>query len=59
MNFFLDIRKGKYSYNDVFKMVDEYDRRFKSAAENTSLPDEPDYNRVEELMIEIYGKILF
>lgn len=56
--FFLDIRKGKYSYNDVFKMVDEYERRFKSAAENTSLPDEPDYKRVEELMIEIYDKIL-
>ncbi len=56
--FFLDIRNGKYSYNDIFKMVDEYERRFKSAAENTSLPDEPDYNRVEELMIEIYGKIL-
>ncbi len=56
--FFLDIRKGKYSYNDVFKMVDEYERRFKSAAENTSLPDEPDYKRVEELMIEIYSKIL-
>jgi len=56
--FFLDIRKGKYSYNDVFQMVDEYERRFKSAAENTSLPDEPDYKRVEELMIEIYDKIL-
>ena len=55
---FLDIRNGKYSYNDVFQMVDEYERRFKSAAENTSLPDEPDYKRVEELMIEIYGKIL-
>lgn len=52
------VRKGKYSYKDVFQMVDEYERRFKSAAENTSLPDEPDYKRVEELMIEIYGKIL-
>jgi len=39
-------------------MVDEYELRFKSAAENTSLPDEPDYKRVEELMIEIYSKIL-
>lgn len=56
--FFLDIRNGKYSYSDVFQMVDEYERRFKSAAENTSLPDEPDYKHVQELMIEIYGKIL-
>lgn len=55
--FFLDIRKGKYHYNQIFEMVDEYERRFKSAAKNTSLPDEPDYKRVEELMLEIYGQI--
>lgn len=55
---FLDIRNGKYSYNEVFEMVDEYEKRFKSSTENTSLPEEPDYKRVEELMIEIYGKIL-
>lgn len=55
---FLDIRNGKYSYNEVFEMVDEYERHFKSAAANTSLPEEPDYKQVEELMIAIYGKIL-
>ena len=58
-HFFFDIRKGKYSYNEVFKMVDEYEQRFKLAAENTLLPDEPDYKRVEELMLEIYSKVLF
>lgn len=56
--FFLDIRKGKYSYNQIFEMVDEYEKRFKSAAENTSLPEEPDYRRVEELMMDIYRKKL-
>ena len=56
--FFLDIRKGKYSYNELFKMVDKYEQRFKLAAENTLLPDEPDYKRVEELMLEIYSKVL-
>jgi hypothetical protein len=55
---FLDIRNGKYSYSQVFEMVDEYEKRFKSAANNTSLPEEPNYKRVEELMIEIYGRIL-
>jgi hypothetical protein len=55
---FLDIRNGKYSYNEVFEMVDEYEKKFKWSAENTSLPEEPDYKSVEELMIEIYGKIL-
>jgi len=55
---FLDIRNGKYKYSDIFEMVDEYEQRFKTAAENTPLPDEPDYKRVEELMIEIYSKVL-
>ncbi len=55
---FLDIRSGKYSYNEVFEMVNEYERHFTSAAANTSLPEEPDYKQVEELMIEIYGKLL-
>ncbi|NLL06936.1 MAG: nucleotidyltransferase [Clostridiaceae bacterium] len=57
--FFLDIRKGKYSFDEVFQMVDEYEQRFKSAAKSTLLPDEPDYKRVEELMMEIYSKTLF
>jgi len=56
--FFLDIRNGKYKYSEIFEMVDEYEQRFNLAAENTSLPDEPDYKRVEELMIEIYSKAL-
>ncbi|GAE88837.1 nucleotidyltransferase domain-containing protein [Acetivibrio straminisolvens] len=55
--FLLDIRKGKYSYNELFEMVDEYERRFRLAAENTSLPDNPDYKRVEELMLEIYSNV--
>lgn len=55
---FLDIRNGKYSYNQVFEMVDEYEKHFKSAANNSSLPEEPKYKCVEELMIEIYRRIL-
>lgn len=55
---FLDIRKGKYSYNQVFEMVNEYEERFKYAANNTSLPEEPDIKRVEALMMEIYEKVL-
>jgi predicted nucleotidyltransferase len=56
---FLDIRKGKFSYDEVFQMVDEYEKSFKFAAANTSLPDEPDYKGVEELMIEIYERLMF
>ncbi len=55
---FLDIRKGKYSYDEVFEMVNEYEKSFKYAASNTSLPDEPDYKAVEDMMIEIYKELL-
>jgi uncharacterized protein len=55
---FLDIRSGKYSYDQIFEMVDEYEKRFKYAAANTPLPEEPDFIRVEELMMHIYGRML-
>ncbi|EGO65705.1 DNA polymerase beta superfamily protein [Acetonema longum] len=55
---FLDIRKGKYSYPEIFAMVDEYEQRFKIAAKHTALPGEPDYRRVEELMIGIYERLI-
>ncbi|ODM26132.1 nucleotidyltransferase [Clostridium sp. Bc-iso-3] len=55
-DFFLDIRKGKYSYSELFEMVDMYEHKFKVATESTSLPEQPNYKRVEELMLEIYSK---
>jgi hypothetical protein len=39
-------------------MVDEYEKRFRSAANRTFLPEQPDYKRVEELMMEIYERML-
>ena len=51
--FLLDIRNSKYSYSEIFEMVDIYDKEFKYAAENTTLPDTPDYSKVEDLVIEI------
>ncbi len=57
--FFLDIRSGKYSYNEIFEMVDGYEHEFKMAAASTCLPDRPDYKGIEELMIDIYSKMLF
>lgn len=56
--FFLDIRSGKYSYTEIFEMVDDYEHEFKLAAANTALPDRPDYKRIEELMIDIYSTTL-
>ncbi len=55
---FLNIRNGKYSYPEIFEMVNKYEEQFRYAAKNTSLPDEPNYKKVEELMIEIYEKTI-
>jgi predicted nucleotidyltransferase len=54
----LDIRNSKYSYEEIFEMVDKYDAEFKYASENTVLPDEPSYEKVRELVMEINKSVL-
>ncbi|NFV11432.1 nucleotidyltransferase [Clostridium sporogenes] len=49
----LDIRNGKYSYEEIFEMVNEYEKDFKYASDNTDLPNIPNHKKVEELVIEI------
>lgn len=54
----MDIRNGNFNYNEIFEMVDKFDKEFKYAAENTILPDEPDYDSVQELLIQINKKVI-
>lgn len=49
----LDIRNGRYSYDEIFEMVDEYDKKFKYAGENSILPVKPDYDKIDQLVIRI------
>lgn len=49
----LDIRNGKYSYEDIFAMVGEYDDSFKYAAKHTELPKKADMKKVEDFVIEL------
>ena len=55
--FLVKIRNGEYSYEEIFKLVDEHERQFKMAYDETKLPDEPDYKKAEELVMEIYERI--
>lgn len=57
--FLYEIRNGKYSYEEIFKLVDEYEAQFKRAYEETKLPNEPNYKKAEELMMEIYEETFF
>ncbi|WP_180375451.1 nucleotidyltransferase domain-containing protein [Clostridium thermarum] len=50
----MDIRQGKYSYEELFKMVEVYEMKFRQAAEATTLREEPDTAKAEQLLISIY-----
>jgi predicted nucleotidyltransferase len=54
----MDIRNGKYAWSDLFAMVEEFRADFEIAAKNTTLPDEPDAMRIEDLQMEIFGAFL-
>ena len=63
-DFLMEIRNGKYMSEDgtfvpeFFEMVSEYDKRLKIAAKETSLPDKPDYKKIEELVMTVNGAVV-
>lgn len=62
--FLLSIRNGAYlDENDqpipeFYELVDEYEKRLKYAKENTSLPDKPDYNRINEFVASVNERVV-
>ena len=40
-------------YFCIFKILDKNEQQFKAAATITPVPEEPDYKRIEDLMLEI------
>ena len=54
----LDIRNGRYTYEEIFEMVDIYDKKFKYAKDNSDLPKKIDYDKVNELVMEINKGVL-
>lgn len=57
-DFFMDIRNGEYSYEQIFDMVNKFDIEFKYAAENTVLPDNPAYDKIQELIMQINKDVI-
>lgn len=51
--FLLDIRHSKYTYEEIFELVDKYEKEFKYASDNSELPSKPNFNKVNELVMEI------
>jgi len=53
-DFLLEIRNGKYNYDQIFQIIDEYENKFKYACQHTVLPDNPDFQAINDLIISIY-----
>lgn len=57
-DFLLDIRNGKYTYDEIFEIADDLDKKFKYAKDNSVLPKKADLNAVNELIYEINLSVL-
>jgi predicted nucleotidyltransferase len=53
----MDIRNGKIALDDIFKLADEYKAKFELAAINTKLPDEPNMDEIDRLLIKVYREV--
>lgn len=56
--FLLDIRNGKYTYEEIFSFVDKFEAEFKYAYEHTVLPEYPDMNKINDIVMEINKNVL-
>lgn len=47
------IRNGEYSYDEIYEIVSEKEKKFEYASKNTSLPKKPRINEIEELVMSV------
>ena len=65
LQFLMDIRNGKYLDDErqpvpeFYEIVDEFEKRLTYAKENTSLPDVPDYKRINEFVADVNERVVF
>jgi predicted nucleotidyltransferase len=60
----MDIRNGKYldenrqPIPEFYEMVDDFEKRLEYAKENTSLPDNPDYKKINEFVASVNERVV-
>lgn len=60
----MSIRNGEYLDNnrqpisEFYDLLNLYEKRFEYAKENTSLPDAPDYNKINEFVMSVNERIV-
>lgn len=63
-DFLMEIRNGKYldenqqPIPEFYEMINEYEKRLDYAAKNTSLPELPDYERINEFKMSVNERII-
>ena len=64
IGFLMDIRSGKYLnaagevIPEFYELVDDFEARLKRDAAETDLPEQPDYDRIHELLLHIHREIV-
>ena len=56
-DFLLRIRNGEFDFDDLMQMVEDKIEVIKQAYEKSALPDNPDCNKAESVLIEIREKV--
>lgn len=60
----MDLRNGKYldenrqPIPEFYEMVDEFEKRVEYAKQHTSLPDKPDYKKINEFVMSVNERIV-
>lgn len=60
----MDIRNGKFLDDDkqpipeFYEMVNDYEKRLEYAKNNTSLPDKPDYKKINEFVASVNERVV-
>lgn len=60
----MDIRNGKFldankqPIPEFYEMVTDYEKRIEYATKNTSLPDKPDYNKINEFVAIVNERVI-
>jgi hypothetical protein len=63
-DFLMEIRNGKFldeeshPIPEFYALVRDYEARLKYAAENSSLPDKPDYNSINDFVMSVNERIV-
>lgn len=62
--FLMDIRNGKYldknsqPIPEFYEMVKDYEKRLQYAADNSSLPEKPDFKAIDEFLMSINERVV-